>query len=213
MGDPNLTHPICLMLSVKAEGPKGSELFLQWIASKEDAVCSSALDPNPSIHIPDRNPVPVCCRVQSGTFPVPAGQDAVGLLGHLGTLLAHIQVAVDQHPQILFHQASLQPLFPKPVALHGVLVTQVQDPALGRVEPHTIGLGPSVQSVQIPLQSHPTLKQIRTPAQLGVIFKLTCDGTYDDLFRNLLQHRDQTNRPVVPQLLLPAILVDGHLIR
>ncbi|KAK4813860.1 hypothetical protein QYF61_001958 [Mycteria americana] len=44
------------------------------------------------------------CRVQGDNhFPTPAGhtisdtsQDAIGLLGHLGTLLAHIQVAVDQ---------------------------------------------------------------------------------------------------------------------
>ncbi|KAK4807208.1 hypothetical protein QYF61_024328 [Mycteria americana] len=56
-------------------------------------------------------------------------QDAIGFLGHLGTLLAHIQLAVDQHPQVLFHQAAIQPLFPKPMALHGVVVTQV--PALG----------------------------------------------------------------------------------
>ncbi|KAK4822676.1 hypothetical protein QYF61_019043 [Mycteria americana] len=47
------------------------------------------------------------CRVQGHDhFPSPAGhtipdtsQDAVGLLGHLGTLLAHIQAAVNQHPQ------------------------------------------------------------------------------------------------------------------
>ncbi|KAK4828007.1 LOW QUALITY PROTEIN: hypothetical protein QYF61_022784 [Mycteria americana] len=73
------------------------------------------------------------CQVQGHDhFPRPAGhsiadtsQDAVGFLGHLGTLLAHIQPAVDQQPQVLFHQAAFQPLFPKPVALHGVVVMQV----------------------------------------------------------------------------------------
>ncbi|KAK4818814.1 hypothetical protein QYF61_019743 [Mycteria americana] len=100
-------------------------------------------------------------------FPSPAGhaivdtsQDAIGFLGHLGTLLAHIQVAVNQHPQVLSCQAAFQPLFPKPVALHGVAVAQVQDLALGLVKPHTIDLGPSIQPVQVPLQSLPTLKQI-----------------------------------------------------
>ncbi|KAK4827372.1 hypothetical protein QYF61_017310 [Mycteria americana] len=118
-------------------------------------------------------------------FPTPAGhtipdtsQDAVGLLGHLGTLLAHIQPAVNQYPQVLFHQAAFQPLFPKPAALHGVVMTQVQDPALSLVEPHTIDLGPSIQPVQVPLQSLPTLKQINAPAQLGVICKLT-EGALD----------------------------------
>ncbi|KAK4820995.1 hypothetical protein QYF61_009461 [Mycteria americana] len=106
------------------------------------------------------------CRVQGHNHcPSPAGhaifdtsQDAIGFLGHLGTLLAHIQAAVNQHPQVLLCQAAFQPLFPKPVALHGVVGTQVQDPALSLVEPHTIDLGPSIQPVQVPLQSLPTLK-------------------------------------------------------
>ncbi|KAK4824801.1 hypothetical protein QYF61_019469 [Mycteria americana] len=76
------------------------------------------------------------CRVQGDNlFPSPAGhtifdtsQDAIGLLGHLGTLLAPIQLAVDQHPQVFFHRTAFQPLFPKPVVLLGVVVTQVQDP-------------------------------------------------------------------------------------
>ncbi|KAK4827433.1 hypothetical protein QYF61_017990, partial [Mycteria americana] len=96
------------------------------------------------------------CQVQGHDhFPSPAGhdisdtsQDAIGLLGHLGTLLAHTQAAVNQHPQVLFHQAAFQPFFPKPVALHGIVVAQVQDLALGLVEPHTIDLGPSIQPVQ-----------------------------------------------------------------
>jgi len=57
--------------------------------------------------------------------------------------------------------------------VHGVVVTQGQDPAFGLVEPHTVGLDPSIQSVQISLQSLPTLKEIDIPAQLGVICKLT----------------------------------------
>ncbi|KAK4826723.1 LOW QUALITY PROTEIN: hypothetical protein QYF61_010976 [Mycteria americana] len=56
------------------------------------------------------------CRVQrDNRFPSAAGhtssdtsQDAIGLLGHLGTLPAHIQLAIDQHPRVLFHQAALQ---------------------------------------------------------------------------------------------------------
>ncbi|KAK4816301.1 hypothetical protein QYF61_014599 [Mycteria americana] len=131
------------------------------------------------------------CTCESGVqqghdhFPTPAGhaifdtsQDAIGLLGHLGTLPAHIQLAVDQHPQVLFYQAAFQPLFPKPVALHGVVVTQVQDPALGLAEPHTIDLGPLIQ----PVQSLPTLKQINIPTQLGVICKLT-EGAFDLLIQ------------------------------
>ncbi|KAK4826799.1 hypothetical protein QYF61_011607 [Mycteria americana] len=115
------------------------------------------------------------CRLDLNTDPKlnTAFEDAIGLLGRLGTLLAHIQAAVNQHPQVPLWWAAFQPLFPKPVALHGVAVAQVQDLALGLVEPHTIDLGPSIQPVQVPLQSLPTLKQINTPTQLGVICKLT----------------------------------------
>ncbi|KAK4830945.1 hypothetical protein QYF61_014404 [Mycteria americana] len=144
------------------------------------------------------------CRVQGHNhFPTPAGhtifdtsQDAIGFLGHLGTLLAYIQASVNQHAQVLFCLAAFQPLFSKPVALHGVAVAQVQDLALGLVEPHTIGLGPSIQPVQIPLQSLPTLQQINTPTQLGVICKLT-EGALNpviqiidkDIKQNWPQHR------------------------
>jgi len=66
---------------------------------------------------------PQQCRVQGhGHLPTPAGhtipdksQDAIGLLGHLGTLLAHVQPDVDQHPQVLFCWAAFQALFPKAV--------------------------------------------------------------------------------------------------
>ncbi|KAK4807083.1 hypothetical protein QYF61_018424 [Mycteria americana] len=76
------------------------------------------------------------CRVQGHNhFPTPAGhtifdtsQDAIGFLGHLGTLLAHIQLAVNQQPQVLLCLAAFQPLFPKPMALHGVVVTQINTP-------------------------------------------------------------------------------------
>ncbi|KAK4829606.1 hypothetical protein QYF61_005706, partial [Mycteria americana] len=103
------------------------------------------------------------CRVQGDNhFPRPAGhaisdtsQDAIGFLGHLRTLLAHIQAAVNQHPQVLFHQVAFQPLFPRPVAFHGVVVAQVQDPTLSLVESHTIGLGPSTQPIRIPLSTLP----------------------------------------------------------
>ncbi|KAK4818900.1 hypothetical protein QYF61_021585 [Mycteria americana] len=140
------------------------------------------------------------CRVQGHDHcPSPAGhaifdtsQDAIAFRGHLGTLLAHIQPAVNQHPQVLLCLAAFQLLFPKPVALHGVAVAQVQDLAFSLVEPHTIDLGPLIQ----PVQNLPTLQQINTPTQLGVLCKLT-EGALDpfiqiideDIKQNWPQHR------------------------
>ncbi|KAK4832409.1 hypothetical protein QYF61_022544, partial [Mycteria americana] len=129
-------------------------------------------------------------RSRTSTFLVVRGpklntvfEDAIGFLGHLGTLRAHIQVALDQHSQVLFRWAAFQPLFPKPPVLHRVVVTQVQDPALDLVEPHTVGLGPWIQPVQVPLQSLPTLKQINAPAQFGVVCKFT-EGALNPLLLN-----------------------------
>ncbi|KAJ7395102.1 hypothetical protein BTVI_157799 [Pitangus sulphuratus] len=68
----------------------------------------------------------------------------------------------------------------KPAVLQEAAVTQVQDKVLDLVEPHTTGLSPSIQSVQIPLQSLPAFKQINTLTELGVICKLT-EGVLDPL--------------------------------
>ena len=65
------------------------------------------------------------CWVQRDDhFPAPAGlttsnagQDAIEVFGHLGTLLAHVQLSVDQYPQVRFLYTVFQPLCPKPVAL------------------------------------------------------------------------------------------------
>ncbi|KAK4817894.1 hypothetical protein QYF61_002063 [Mycteria americana] len=108
------------------------------------------------------------CQVQGHDhFPGPAGhtisdtsQDAVGLFGHLGRLLAHVQPAVDQHPQVLFRRAAFQPLFPKPVALHGVVVTQAQ--AL-------LNLIQLALAHRCSLSSLPPIKQIDAAAQIDTV--------------------------------------------
>lgn len=53
------------------------------------------------------------------------------------------------------------------------MVTQVQDPALCRVEPHTAVLRPSTQAGQIFQQSLPALQQVHAATQLGVYCDLT----------------------------------------
>ncbi|KAJ7395171.1 integral membrane protein dgcr2 idd [Pitangus sulphuratus] len=85
-------------------------------------------------------------------------------------------VAVDQHHQVFFQGTAFKTLFPQPVSLNGVVVTQEWDLAVHLVEPHVVSLIPSIQPVQIPLQSLPTLQQINCPNQLGVICKLTEDA-------------------------------------
>ena len=67
-------------------------------------------------------------------------------LALLGTLLAHVQPSINQHPRVPFLFTVIQTLIPKPITLHGV-VAKVQDPALGLVEPHPIHLSPAIQLI------------------------------------------------------------------
>ena len=74
-----------------------------------------------------------------------AAQDMVGLLGYEASLLAHDQLAIHQYLQVLFVRAVLYSYIPQIVLIVGVASTQVQDLALGYVEPHEVLLGPLLQ--------------------------------------------------------------------
>ena len=100
-------------------------------------------------------------------------------------------------PWVLFRQAAFHPLFPNPVALHGVTVTHMQHPALSLVEFHTTGLGPSIQPVQIPLQSLSTLKQFNNPAQLRVTCNFT-EAALDPSSRSLIKISNTTGPTTEP---------------
>ena len=63
-------------------------------------------------------------------------------------------------PLDFFYWANFQPLSPKPVSLHGIVLTQEKNPTFCLVEHHEVGLCPVIQLIQIPPQILPTLKQI-----------------------------------------------------
>jgi len=85
-----------------------------------------------------QNPLPR----PAGHAAFDAAQDAVGLMGCLQTMVAHVQLFIHQYPQVLLGKAALNPIIPQPVLILGVALTQVQDFALGIVEPHEIHMGP-----------------------------------------------------------------------
>ena len=58
----------------------------------------------------------------------------------------------------------------------------MQDPTLGPIETHTVCLGPSIQSIQVPLQCPSPFRQINTPSQLGGVCKLT-EGALNPLIK------------------------------
>jgi len=72
----------------------------------------------------------------------------VGLLSCQHTLLGHVQLFIPQHPQVLLCRAALHPFIPQHVLIVGIAPTQVQDLALGLVEPPEVLMGPLLQLVQ-----------------------------------------------------------------
>ena len=53
----------------------------------------------------------------------------------------------------------------------GIALIQVQDLALGLVEPHEVCIGPPLKPVQVPLDGIPSLQCVNRTTQLGVISK------------------------------------------
>ena len=70
-----------------------------------------------------------------------AAQDIVDFLGCKGTLLAHVQLRIHQYLLSAFWQGCSLSLHPSACSDSGVGTTQVQDFALGFVEPHEVLLG------------------------------------------------------------------------
>ena len=82
------------------------------------------------------------------------------------------------HPPVLLCRAVLNPFISQPVMVSGVAPTQVQDHALGLVEPHEGHTGPLLELVQVPLDGIPSFWRVNCTIQLGVICKLA-DSAHD----------------------------------
>jgi len=133
-----------------------------------------AQEPSPALFFSGHSPEPQClfcsegCKTEhsdqgeassglstgrlSPLFPAgytisDTSQDAIGLLGHLSTLLARVQLTISQHPQVLFFCTAFQPFNPKPVVLPRGVLIKVQDLLHVLVESHTAGLSTLIQPV------------------------------------------------------------------
>ncbi|KAK4830181.1 hypothetical protein QYF61_008972 [Mycteria americana] len=185
------------MGSVGAEQAQLSQPFLIGeVLQLSDHFCGPPLDPLQQVHVfPVLRTPELDAALQVGShqsraegqnhLPRPAGhaafdaaQDTVGFLGCECTLSAHVQLFIHQYPQVLLHRAALNPFISQPVLIPGVALTQVQDPALGLVEPHEVPIDPLLQLVQVPLDGIPSLRRVNHTTQLGVICKLA-EGAFD----------------------------------
>ncbi|KAK4828488.1 hypothetical protein QYF61_026759 [Mycteria americana] len=99
-------------------------------------------------------------------------QDTVGCLGCKCTLLGHVEFLINQHPQVLLLRAALNPFSAQHVFVLGIVLTHVQDLALGLVELHKVRRGPPLKPVKVPLDGIPSLQRVDHTTQLGVIGKL-----------------------------------------
>ena len=115
-----------------------------------------------------------------------APQDAVCPLGCQGTLLTHIEPAVDQHPQIPFCRAALQPLLSQSVLVPGVTLSQMQNLTFVLVKFHAIDDCPMLQSIQVPLQGLLSLRRVNSTSQFGIVSKLA-----NGAFNSCMQIIDQ----------------------
>jgi len=101
----------------------------------------------------------------------------VGLLVSRHPLVAHFQLFTQQHPQVLLGRAALNPFIPQPALMVGVALSQVQDLALGLVEPHEVHTGPPLQLVQVPLDGILSWC-VKCTTQVGIICK-PAEGALD----------------------------------
>ncbi|KAK4808270.1 hypothetical protein QYF61_020751 [Mycteria americana] len=144
-----------------------------------------------------QNPLPR----PAGHAALDAAQDTVGFLGCKRTLLAHVQLFIHQYPQVLLLRAALNPFIPQPALILGVAPTQMQDLALGLVDPHEVHMGPLLQLAQVPLDGIPSLRYVNRTTQLGVVSKLAegaLDPTVHVVDEDTKQYWSQT--PLIPDL-------------
>jgi len=111
--------------------------------------------------------------------------------------VAHFQLFIHQYPQVLLGRADLNPFIPQPVLIPGVAPTQMQDLALGLVEPHDVHTGPLTELVQVPLDGIPSFRCVSCTTQLGLICKLD-EGALDLASKSLMKMLNSTGPSMDP---------------
>ena len=119
----------------------------------------------------------LCIAKRQGHLPCLGGHssfDAARIwlaFGAAGTLLAHVQLASHQYPQVLL--VGLLLVLSSPVHTDSrVVPTQVQYLPLGFIESHEVHLGPLLALVWVSLDGILSLKCVDHTSQLGAICKL-----------------------------------------
>lgn len=99
-------------------------------------------------------------------------QDTASVFSCQGTLLAHVQLTVYQHTQVIFSRAAPQPVNSQPVLLPGIILFQVQNFAFVLVEFYKVPVVPFLQPAEVSLNGSPALQLIYWCPQFDDICKL-----------------------------------------
>jgi len=111
-------------------------------------------------------------------------------------LVAHVQLFIHRQPQVLLGRDLLNSPIPQPVLIVGIALTQMQDLAVGLVEPHEVHTGPLLKLVQVPLDGIPSFWCVSCTAHPGVICKLA-EGALD-LTKSLMKMLNSTGPSTDP---------------
>ncbi|KAK4829379.1 hypothetical protein QYF61_003719, partial [Mycteria americana] len=175
---------------LQAEPPQLSQPFLTGeVLQPSDNFCGPPLDSLQQVHVfPVQGTPELDAVLQVGShqsrvegqnhLPQPAGlasfdaaQDTVDFLGCKRTLLGHVELLINQRPQVFLLRAALNPFTAQPVFVLGIAPTHVQDLALGLAELHEVHTGPPLKPVKVPLDGIPPLQHVNRTTQLGVVGK------------------------------------------
>lgn len=81
------------------------------------------------------------------------------------------QFFVYNYSQVLILSKVHNSLVAQSIVIFGIILTQVQNPALGLVELHNIYMGSPFRPVRAPLDGIPSMQCVKRTTQIGVIFK------------------------------------------
>lgn len=84
--------------------------------------------------------------------------------------MAHVELLVNKHPQVLLPRGALHLFSAQPVLLLGISLIEVQHLALGLVEIPKVHTGPSLNPVKVLLDGSPALQHvdlIKHPCVIG----------------------------------------------
>ena len=96
----------------------------------------------------------------------------VSFLGYQGTLLAYVQLANQQYPQVLFSRPVFYPFVTQLVLTVGIAMNQVRDLMLVFVEPHEVLPGPLLEPIKVSLNGISSFRCVICTTLLSVMYRL-----------------------------------------